>query len=337
MDGYITFDTNNPIHEKAVHLSIPRGQEGWNLPVYCLNNNYTSHAGKKHVYNMAVDEPDKLSTWYYTPIGANKIKNGKTIQISTANGMYGHYTLTKIMQMQYIAGANVESGKSLTRDNWSLSKQVAIWMVAMEGWNFPEGGEPYYDIYTARTIDWYAERFGVNDDEKKDVKNNTKKLYYDSLAYAEEMSKEVTWDPKKVIEDPNSIKEKSLSISADGTAQIYSTGDSTYKIGPFKLDYDNSIYITNIELEVNGNNGKIALDNLYYEYNTGTEVTRTTKLPASGKSFYIHIKNLEETFLIKKVSIKYNWETYRHINLYEAISEDVTETQPVLLVERRTL
>ena len=72
-----------------------------------------------------------------------------------------------------------------------------------------------------------------------------------------------------------------------------------------------------------------------YEYSTGS---RGTTLPAPGTSFYIHVKNLGSTSKITKVSIKYKYESYAKVDLYDAITEGATNTtQPILLAERSTL
>ena len=320
--GYVTFTKDNPIHKKALHLSIPSGKPGSNLPVYCLNANTTSYVGIKHIYNMSTSSYDGSFAWYYTPEGARKIVNGKQEDDTvTGDGMYGHYSVTQIMQMQYIVGAGEPSGKALSRDNWKLSKQVAIWLVAMNGKEYWANGN-YHFTANSTNIDYFAKRFGLNDSEITDVKNNTLNLYNNAVKYAYAMQNYGTM-------------EKSPSISTAGSASIYSTGDSTYKIAPFKLDYSTSSVRTIQSLEVTGDAGQVALDSNYYEYSTGS---RGTTLPAPGTSFYIHVKNLGSTSKITKVSIKYKYESYAKVDLYDAITEGATNTtQPILLAERSTL
>lgn len=322
--GYVTFTGDNPIHDKAIHMSIPEGEPGSDLPVYCLDANNTSHKGVKHIFNMSTSSYDGSFAWYYTPEGARKIVNGKQDgDTVTGDGMYGHYSVTQIMQMQYIVGAGEPSGKALSRDNWKLSKQIAIWLVAMNGKEYwYKGNGTYYFTANSTNINYFAEKFGLNDSEKADVRNNTLDLYNSAVKYAYAMQNYGTM-------------EKSPSISTAGSASIYSTGDSTYKIGPFKLDYSTSSVRTIEGLEVTGDAGKVTLDSNYYEYSTGS---RGTTLPTPGTSFYIHVKNLGSTSKITKVSIKYKYESYAKVDLYDAITEGSTyATQPVLLAERSTL
>lgn len=319
----------NLMHEHAIKLSVTKKTKNEdeynqvNLPVYCLNVNKTTDAGVRTVKNIVVDEQDGTGSWYYTNIGSLKIKDGEVTE--TTEAYYGSYSLTQIRQMQYIIGAGETSGKSLSKESWKLSRQIALWMVSINGATYWDnesikfGG--YKDEDEAKaSINYLAERFGVNDSEKEDVRKNTLNLYNSAVKYAEAMENYGTM-------------EKSPSISVDKSASIYSTGE-TYKIGPFTLDYNTKsvrIIEEKEELEVTGDAGQVTLDSNYYEYSTGS---RGTTLPKSGEQFYIHVKNLGSTSKITKVSIKYKYESYDKIDLYETLLGD---TQPVLITERSTL